>query len=197
LAQLGLALAGLLAVLSIVGIFPFGGVRQTLLLSPFLLAFTGLGAYALRGRRATRFLGTLAAAAYLAAWAYNLPRFYQERVSAYTAEDIAQVWRQNGELKIFTRAADRELQYMMRHHPEIEIRDLEPFPKPPYLLLAPHWPPLENKTFYFGFVEHLAQEGSKATLIMATPPVHLDSLQYRTSLYYPPNCAWVYKITPQ
>ena len=197
LAQLGLALTGLLAVLSIVGIFPFGGVRQTLLLSPFLLAFTGLGAYALCERRATRILGTVAAAAYLAAWAYNLPRFYQERVSAYNAEDIAQVWRQNGELKIFTRAADRELQYIMRNHPEIEIRDLEPFPKPPYLLLAPHWPPLENKTFYFGFLEHLRQEGSKATLVMATPPVHLDSLQYRTSLYYPPNCAWVYKITPQ
>lgn len=195
LAQLGLALTGTLAVLSIVGVFPFGGVRQTLLLSPFLLAFTGLGAYALRRGRTTRIVGVVAAAAYLAAWAVNLPRFYRERVCSYNAEEIAQVWRQNGELKVFARAADRELKYLMRQHREIEIRDLQPFPKPPYLLVAPHWPPLENKTFYFGYAEHLNREGFKATLVMANPPVHLDSFQYRTSLYYPPNCVWVYKIT--
>jgi hypothetical protein len=197
LAQLGLALIGTLAILSVVGIFPFGGVRQTLLLGPFLLTFAGLGAYALRRHRVTRILAIVAATAYLGAWAFNLPRFYNERVSAYDDEDLAQVWRQNGELKVFTRAADRELKYMMRHHPEIEISDLEPFPKPPYLLMATHWEPLENKTFYYGFVDHLKQEGAEATLVMKSPLVHLDSLQYRTSIYYPPNCVWVYKVTAQ
>lgn len=195
LALVGLAVTGTLAALSTVGVFPFGGVRQTLMLSPFLFAFTGLGGSFLSRRRATRVIGGLAAIAYLTAWAINLPRFYDERVSVFNADDIVQAWRQNGELPVYTRGSEWELQYVMRNHPEIEIHTLAPFPRAPYLLVATHWPPLENQTFYFGYAQSLKRDGFQATLVMAKPAYHLDSLTYRASLYYPPNSFWVYKIT--
>lgn len=195
LAQLGLAVTGTLAVLSMAGIFPFGGVRQTLLLSPMLFAFTALAGTLLRRHRVTLVLGSLVAVAYLAAWAINLPRFYQERVAVFTADDIVRAWHQNGELPVYTRGSEWELQYVMRNHPEIEVRTLAPFPKAPYLLVATHWPPLENQTFYFGYSQSLARDGYHADLVMTKPAFHLDSLTYRASLYYPPNSFWVYKIT--
>jgi hypothetical protein len=196
-AQLGLAVTGVLAAFSTVGIFPFGGVRQTLLLSPFLYAFTGLGAWTLRTNRAARLVGILAAIVYVAAWAFNLPHFYDERVSVYDAGDIVQAWEQNGQLPVYTRGSEWELQYIMRNHPEIEIHTLAPFPQAPYLLVATHWPPLENQTFYFGYSQSLKKEKYRADLVAAKPSLHMDSLRYRTSLYYPPNSFWVYKISAQ
>jgi hypothetical protein len=195
LAQLGLAVTGSLAVLSTRALFPFGGVRQTLLLSPFLFAFAGLGGYLLSRHKATRILGGVAGVVYLAAWAFNLPRFYEERVSVYNADDIVRAWRQNGELPVYTRGSEWELEYVMRNHPEIEVRTLAPFPKPPYLLVATHWPPLENQTIYYGYAQSLKKDGLGATLVAAKPAFHLDSLVARTSLYFPPNSFWVYKIT--
>jgi hypothetical protein len=197
LAQLGLAVIVMLALLSTVGIFPFGGVRQTLLLSPFLFAFTGLAAWFLCRQPAARVIVGLAGTAYLAAWAFNLPRFYEERVAVFGADDIVRAWHQNGELPVYTRGSEWELQYVMRNHPEIEVRTLAPFPKAPYLLVATHWPPLENQTFYFGYSQSLAKDGYHAALVMSKPAFHLDSLTYRASLYYPPNSFWVYKITGQ
>jgi hypothetical protein len=171
LAQLGLVVTGTLAILSTIGIFPYGGVRQTLMLSPILFAFTALGAWwMLRGHRATRVIGGIVAVLYLGAWAINLPSFYDERVSVYDADDIVQAWRQNGELPVYTRGSEWELQYVMRNHPEIEIHTLAPFPKAPYLLVATHWPPLENQTFYFGYLQSLQKDGLRALV----PPRQLD-----------------------
>jgi hypothetical protein len=185
------------AALSFAGMFPFGGVRQTLILSPFLLAFTALGFYSLFARPATLALAAVLAAGYLAAWAYNLPRFYAERVSAYNAEDILQAWRAAGQPSIiYSRGSERELQYTMRGHPEIHIRSLDRYETPPYLLASAHWAPLETNSMFMGYAEDLRQAGYRATLVMEKPPVYLPNLEkYRTCLYYPPNGLWIYKVT--
>ncbi|HEY6346035.1 MAG TPA: hypothetical protein VIY49_31490 [Bryobacteraceae bacterium] len=185
------------AALSFAGMFPFGGVRQTLILSPFLLAFTALGFYSLFARPATLALAATLAAAYLAAWAYNVPRFYADRVSAYNAEDILQVWRAEGRPSaIYSRGSERELGYMLRRHPEIHIHSLDKDQKPPYLLVSAHWPPLETNSMFAGYAEYLRQAGYRATLVMEKPPVYFQNLEeYRTSLYYPANDLWIYKVT--
>jgi hypothetical protein len=185
------------AALSFAGMFPFGGVRQTLILSPFLLAFTALGFYSLFARPATLVLAATLAAAYLAAWAYNLPRFYADRVSAYNAEDILQVWRAEGRpSNIYSRGSERELGYMLRRYPEIHIHSLDKDQKPPYILVSAHWPPLETNSMFAGYAEYLRQAGYRATLVMEKPPVYFENLEeYRTCLYYPPNGLWIYKVT--
>jgi hypothetical protein len=185
------------AALSFAGMFPFGGVRQTLILSPFLLAFTALGFYSLFARPATLALAAVLAAAYLAAWAYNLPRFYADRVSAYDAQDIVQVWRAEGQPStIYSRGSERELEYMLRRHPEIQVHSLGKEQKPPYLLAVAHWDPLETSSMFAGYAEYLRQEGYRATLVMEKPPVLFQNLEnYRTCLYYPPNGLWIYKVT--
>jgi hypothetical protein len=185
------------AALSFAGMFPFGGVRQTLILSPFLLTFTALGFYSLFARPATLALAAVLATAYLAAWAYNLPRFYADRVSAYSAEDILQVWRAEGRpSNIYSRGSERELEYMLRQHPEIHIHSLDKDQKPPYLMIATHWAPLESNSMFAGYAEYLRQAGYQATLVMEKSPVYFHNLEeYRTCLYYPPNGLWIYKVT--
>jgi hypothetical protein len=200
LAGLGMVAAGMPAVLSLARVFPFGGVRQTLFLSPFFFVFTALGFYALRVHWLTRTLGSLLAALYLALWAFNLPRFYEERAAVYNAPELVQVWRENDGLPYYTRGCDRELRYLLRDHPQIPIKVLDFYsrgqlPKPPYLVISTHWPPLESKTMFAGFKEYLEAMDDKATLIMAKPPKHLESLEYSGSLYFPPNGLWIYKVT--
>lgn len=193
-AKLALAITAALALLSMKGLYPFGGVRQTLFLSPFLFAFTGLGALLLLQSRMMRIGATAAAVAYLALWAVNLPRFYQERVADYSADDIVQAWRQNGRIPVYTRGSERELYWVMRNHPEVEIHSLAPKTPAPYLLVATHWPPLQDP-MYFGYPRMLDDLGYKATMVLTKPAFHLDSLRARTSLYFPPNSFWVYKVT--
>jgi hypothetical protein len=185
------------AALSFADLFPFGGVRQTLFLSPFVLAFTALGFYSLLARPATLAAAVSIAAAYLAAWAYNLPRFYADRVSVYNAEDILQVWRAEGRPStIYSRGSERELAYTLRRHPEIQVQSLDMDQKPPYLLVATHWAPLETDSMFAGYAEHLRQAGYRATLVMEKPPVYVENLEnYRTCLYFPPNALWIYKVT--
>src|ERR1019366_6528686 len=113
LAWLGIAAVALPAVLSLSRIkgFPFGGLRQTLFLSPFFLVFAVLGLYSMRAYRATRFLAGMAAVAYLALWAFNLPHIYNDRLAAYSTADIVGAWEQNGKLPIYAWNCDREIRY--------------------------------------------------------------------------------------
>jgi len=195
MALLGWFALAMPALLSFRRAFPFGGVRQTLFLSPFLIVFTALGFYSLRRRRVTRFLGISLAVAYLVLWAANLPRFYNQRDPAYTTEDIVRAWQDNGKLPIYARECERELQYKLREHPEIPVESLPPFSTTSYLLVSTHWPPLDNNKMFLGFADNLRKSGYRATLVTQKAPTNLDSLKYSTSLYFPPNGLWIYKVT--
>jgi hypothetical protein len=195
LAFLGLVALAMPALLSLRRAFPFGGVRQTLFLSPFFFVFTALGFYAFRSRRATRLLGMSIALLYVVFWALNLPRFYSDREPAYSAEDIVRAWQTNGKLPVYARGCEREVQYGLRGHPEIRIESLPLFSKPPYLLISTHWPPLEQNHMFAGFADYLQKSGYQATLVTQEAPKNLDSLQYSTCLYFPPNGLWIYKVT--
>jgi len=183
------------ALLSLRRAFPFGGVRQTLFLSPLFFVFTALGFYALRSRRATRLLGMSIAILYVVFWALNLPRFYSDREPAYSAEEIVRAWQENGKLPVYARGCEREVQYGLRGHPEIRIESLPLFSRPPYLLISTHWPPLEQNHMFSGFAEYLQKSGYRATPVTQEAPKNLDSLQHSTCLYFPPNGLWIYKVS--
>ena len=192
LALLGLAMLATTAVLSLVKVFPFGGVRQSLFFNPFFLIFTALGFYSFRFYPATRIVGTVAATAYLALWAVNLPRFYQERQTAYTADDLVSAWTQTGKLPVYARECEREIRYELRAHPEIQVNTLPKISTPPYLLITTHhW--IGDNTWFSGFPEYLESAGYKATIVKQAPGLHLDSRSQ--SLYFPANGLWIYKIT--
>jgi hypothetical protein len=195
-ALLGLAAVAAPALLSMVKIFPFGGVRQSLYLSPFFLAFAALGFYALRAYRATLILGGIVACGYLVLWAVNLPAFYEQRQPSYTADELVSVWKQNGSLPVYARECERELRYELRGHPEISIASLPVDSKPPYMIVATHnW--IGDNRWYKGFPEYLQKAGYEADLVKEGPAWHLDSRWHSQSLYFPPNGFWVYKVTAQ
>jgi hypothetical protein len=184
--------------LSIFGVFPFGGIRQTLFLSPFLFAFVGLGFYAaLSSSLPLRVSAGLVATAWLIMWGINLPRFYSDRLAPYASRELVEAWTENDKLPYYTNGADREIQYLLLAHPEIRVEHLPRESKPPYLLVSTHWPPLENNHMFFGYADYLRQHGYKATLVLEKPPKHLDSLEYSTCLYFPPNGLWIYRVTAQ
>jgi hypothetical protein len=183
--------------LSLVRVFPFGGVRQTLFLSPFVLAFTALGFWALASRPALRILGAAAAVAYLGLWAINLPRFYRERVTPYSAQDLVTAWRQNGEIQVYMRGGnEREIEYTLRQHPEIPLRSLPLLSKAPYLLITTHYQ-IDDPIWFAGYRDYLAKSHYQAALLAERPPAHPESEQYSTCLYFPPNGLWIYKVTSQ
>lgn len=197
LAFLAMLAVALPAGLSLARMFPFGGVRQTLFLSPFLLAFTALGFYALWVRPAARVVACLAAAFYLGLWGTNLPRFYRERVAPYSAQDLVDLWRQNDGIQVYVRGGnEREIEYTLRQHPEIPLDSLPRFSKPPYLLITTHYR-IDNPIWYAGYLDYLRQSHYQASLIAYRPPAHPESEEYRTCLYFPPNGLWVYKVTAQ
>jgi len=192
LAMLGLAMMATTAVLSLVKLFPFGGVRQSLFLNPFFVVFTALGFYSLRFHKITRFAGTLGATAYLLLWGINLPRFYQERLPLYTAEDLVSSWTENGKLPVYARECEREIRYELLAHPEIRVYSLPKVSTPPYLLITTHhW--IGDNTWFSGFPEYLERSGYKATIVKQAQGLHLDSRSQ--SLYFPANGLWIYKVT--
>lgn len=198
LALLGGVATAVPAILSVGGVFPFGGVRQTLFLSPFLLAFTAMGFYSLRAHSLTRVLGAVAAIFLVGMWAYNLPRFYEERLAVYNSRDIVDTWRQSGELPYYAQFCEREIRYAARENREIPI---EPFilnnlPKAPYLLVSTRWP-LGDNVWFPGVLANLRKTGYTAALIVERPPKHPESWTYSTSLYFPPSGLWIYKVTSQ
>jgi hypothetical protein len=193
-AWLGLAVVTVPAILSFARVYPFGGVRQSLFLSPFFLACTALGFYSLRVYKTTLVLGVAAACAYLTLWAVNLPRFYNEREPVYAAEEIVDTWKENGSLPVYARECERELRYELRQHPEIHVDSLPQVVKAPYLVVATHnW--IGDNSWYSGYPELLRREGYKATILKQAQARHLDSPPQ--SLYFPPNGLWIYKVTAQ
>jgi hypothetical protein len=195
-AWLGLAAAAAPAMLSLVKMFPFGGVRQSLYLSPFLLTFAVFGFYALRARLVTRVLGAGLALAYLGVWAADLPAFYHERLAMYSPEELFNTWQQNGRLPVYARECERELRYELRQHPEVEISTLPSDLKPPYLIVGTHnW--IGDNRWYGTFPDYLKKYGYHASLIKVAPYWNLESRWHSQSLYFPPNGFWVYKVTAE
>ena len=193
-ALLGTVAMAVPAMLSLVRIYPFGGVRQTLFLNPFLLSFAALGFYSLRGRWVTRLLGIALAAGYLVGWGANLPAFYRERHAAYSQQELVDTLKENGSLPIYAWGSERELRYELRGHPEIQIQTLPQESTPPYLLICTHnW--VGDDYWFRGYAEFLRRTGFKARLVKENPSWNRDSLGHSGSLYFPPNGLWIYKVT--
>jgi hypothetical protein len=192
-ARLGAAIMVVIAFLSFFKLFPFGGVRQTLFFSPFLLAFTALGMYALRVNALTRSLAGVLVVAYLSLWAVNLPRFYAERTAQYNEAAILSDWMQSGQVDVYPWYCQQALEYVLRDHPEVHF--LNTPPKAPFLLVSTRRP-LQNDAWWGPVNEYLRTSGYKATLIDQREPAHPESLKYSGSLYFPPSGLWVYRVTP-
>jgi hypothetical protein len=193
-AFMGAVAMALPAVLSLIKVYPFGGVRQTMFLNPFLLAFAGFGFYSLRTRWVTRALGVALAGSYLVIWGANLPAFYQQRQAAYTPRELVDSWNSNGNLPVYAWGSERELRYELRDHPEIQIQSLPQESTPPYLLICTHnW--VGDDYWFRGYAEFLRRTGFQATLVKQNPAWNRDSLWHSGSLYFPPNGLWIYKVT--
>jgi hypothetical protein len=194
LAFMAMTGVAVMAGLSLVRIFPFGGVRQSLFMAPFLLAFAALGFYGLRGRTITRVMGAGIAFAYLILWALNLPAFYDHRQAVYAPEELVAAWEQSGKLPVYTRGSERELHYELRDHPEIQISTLTNEVRPPYLLITTHnW--IQDHRWFGGFPEFLQQSGYTASVVKQGPAWNLATAWHSQSLYFPPNGLWIYKVT--
>lgn len=184
------------ALLSIARIYTFGGDRRSLFLSPFLFAFAGLGLYrALR----IKWLGPVVAltgAAYLFFWAAGLPAFYRERRTAVDGQQLAQLWRENGQPPIQVAGGGANaVRYALRQYPEIKVLDMPyTLPDVPYLYVSLHWP-IEADQWDVKQGAKLKEKGYTATLLAKGPVKYLESWDYPTSLYFPPNGFWVYKVT--
>lgn len=187
------------ALLSLSEKYPFGGVRQTLFMSPFIFAFTGIGLWTLIRLGVTKAITVVILGIYLILWSINLPHFYRERILPYTAQDILNAWEQNGKHTFYADGGcGGNIRYMMRSYPDVKIQDFGfkngmP-PEPPFFLISAHWS-IENSLWIPGLKDDLEKSGYQIELIIvreATYPVHPD---YRQSLYFPANGLWLYKIT--
>lgn len=195
-ALLGLAAVLIPAGLSTLRAFPFGGVRQTLFLSPLLFAFTAIGFYALGANRLARLAGGAIALGYLTLWAINLPRFYEDRVMTYRAEDIVKLWKESGSLPSFAWKATGPLRYVLRNYPDMNVQrpnaEGSQF-QAPFFLISPNHALGRDA----GFVQSLRQDGLVPVRLAETPTKHSESERYPTCLYFPPNGFAVYKIVRQ
>jgi hypothetical protein len=200
LAWMGITLIALLAVLStsIFRYFPFGGLRQTIFLSPLFLSFTALGFWSLRGNSIARAAGILIGVSYLAMWGINLPRFYQERAATYSTADIVDTWKTNGKLPLYCWTCYDEIRYAVKGYPDIPVTAIENgrLPQAPYFLVLTLGPlePRYSYFSYFGVVPPLlAEAGQKATNVMERPAAHQDGWKCRC-LYFPPDGLWMYRV---
>ncbi|MBV8844909.1 MAG: hypothetical protein JO307_19050 [Bryobacterales bacterium] len=192
LSRLAAAVIAVVAALSFFKLFPFGGVRQTLFLSPFLLVFTALGIYALRANVATRVAAGALTVGYLSLWTINLPKFYADRMIPYNEAELLTDWTQNGRVDVYPWYCQQTLEYVLRGHPEVPIVDSPP--KAPFLLVSTRRR-LDNDGWWNPVNKYLRKSGYKATLIDEKLPAHPESLKYSGSLYFPPSGLWVYRVT--
>jgi hypothetical protein len=201
IARLALGAVAICALLSTskIRMFPFGGVRQTMFLSPLLFLFTALGFYAFRPKRISRAAGGLAAALYFAAWAYNLPLFYGDRLAVFDTADLVQVWRDNGRLPFHPWIDESETRYLLKDHPEIPIQQWSYAGLPPrtssYLLLT-RWAPVDYAPLFPDILKHYRENGQSVDLLLARLPKHPDDQSCHQCIYAPPNGLWIYKIAP-
>ena len=194
-AGLGAVSIAVIGMLSLVQSFPFGGVRQSLFLTPFTLGFTGFGFYSFATRRWLRVAGTGIAAVYLVAWAAYLPALYRDRAVPFTAAELVQVWEREGKLPFYAQGGcELALQYMLRSHPEIPVLPFKMHPPTPYLMISMHWP-AERTNWYGDFAARLKRDGYQSQELLTRPAKYLDSWEHPICLYFPPNGLWIYKIT--
>ena len=194
LALLGAVTLATPAALSFINVFPFGGIRQTLFLSPLFIAFTALGFYALLANRTTQAAAGLVAVSYLTLWAFNLPRFYEDRRMLYSSEDLVHLWRENDRGIYYCQICGPELEYMLRSDAEIAVKQLPANAKPPYLLVSTRWPVGDNPYFH-DFVNSLNKTGYHATPLLIKAARHPESWEHSGTLYFPPHGLFVYRVT--
>ena len=206
LSIMGLISLLITALLSLLMKYPFGGVRQTLYMSPFIFTFTALGLKTLTRLRQGKVIATVLVSIYLVLWGVNLHHFYRERIVPYTAQDLVSAWEQNGKPTFYEDGScGISTRYMLRSYPNIKIENLYSYikmenlpsalPESPFFLISTHWT-IENPLFWIpDLKENLKKTGYHTKLIIvreATYPVHPDYVQ---SLYFPANGLWLYKIT--
>ena len=191
---LGAVALAIPAALSFVNVFPFGGIRQALFLSPFFLAFTALGFYAMLANRTTQVAASLVAVSYLGIWIFNLPRFYDDRHMLYSSEDVIHIWQQNKREAYYCQFCVAELQYMVRGDAGIEVKQLPQNAKPPYLLVSTRWPIGDNPYFH-DFIASLQDSGYHATPLIERNPKHPEIWDHSGTLYFPPHGLYVYQVT--
>jgi hypothetical protein len=188
----------LTAVLALLKKYPFGGVRQTIFMTPFLLSFTAIGFYTVVRSPKLKPIGVVVAVAYIILWMINLPHFYRERVQPFDSKELMTTWEQSGKLKVYTLGGSNEsIRYRLRGQPRIEIKDL-PWPRLPneesFLLVSTHWS-IEDELWRPKLKGEIESSGFVGTLLMNRLPKYPLKRDYIQSLYYPPNGLWVYKIS--
>jgi hypothetical protein len=176
-------------------IFPFGGVRQTLFLSPFLFVFAGLGFQTLWRYRVTRIAGGAVAALYFLLWALNLPLFYRDRLAAYDTSDLVALWQQHGELPFNAAFCAEEIRYALRNHREISVRPLsnDQMDSAPYFLVLKIGP-ANDQTSSPTFAEIYRRKGLTLTLLVARPARHPEAAACHQCIYSPPSGLWIYRV---
>ena len=198
LALVAAGTAVLPALLSLRNAFPYGGVRQTMFLAPFIAAFTGLGFHLFRFTRWTRAAGAVLAIGYLGLCAANLPAFYRFRTVPFASRELVEMWDRNGRLPWYvTGGSEEAILYATRAHPEMQVKPYTyVMPPAPFLLVSLEWD-IEHEMWDKQFIAKLAKAGYRATLLKAKPGAGLASWEYPTCLYFPPNGLWVYRVTPK
>ena len=188
----------LTAVLSLLKKYPFGGVRQTLFMTPFLFSFTAMGFYTLVRPSKLKPIGIVLAVAYIILWVVNLPNFYQERILPFESKELLATWEQCGKLKVYTLDNCKDsIKYRLHKHSKVEVQNL-PLPSlpndPPFLIVSTHWT-IEDDLWRPQLKEEIKRSGYITTLIMKRVPKYPVQRDFMQSLYWPPNGLWVYKIT--
>ncbi|MEJ2704471.1 MAG: hypothetical protein P8Z79_18710 [Sedimentisphaerales bacterium] len=191
----------LTALLSLLERYPFGGVRQTLFMSPFIYTFTAMGFWTLMRSRFGKAVAGVTAMGYLILWGINLPHFYKERVSPYTTQDLVSVWEEHGKCGFYGDGGCGDtIRYVLRDYPDIQVQNLDYerniFPEPPFFLISPHWP-MEDSLWLPHLKARFEELGYHAKLIMLRDAAYHAHPEYRQCLYSPPNGLWLYKITKE
>jgi hypothetical protein len=185
--------------LSLLMKYPFGGVRQTLFMSPFIYSFTALGFWFLIRSGLGKLVTSVLVITYLILWSINLPHFYKERIFPYTSQELVNAWQKNDKIEFYADGGSRDtIRYLLREYPDIKIEhidfDNDILPEAPFFFISPHWP-IGASLWLPNLTETIEKSGYQVEEIIvrkAAYPVHPD---YRQSLYYPANGLWLYKIT--
>jgi len=191
----------LTALLSLLEKYPFGGVRQTLFMSPFIYTFTALGFCALIRWRLGKAITGVLVISYLVLWAINLPHFYKERVFPYTAQDLVNAWEVHGKLGFYGDGGCGDtIRYILRDYPDIEAQNLDYehdiLPEPPFFLISPHWS-IKGSLWWPTLEEDFEKLGYHTEPIIVREAAYPGQPEYRQCLYYPANGLWLYEITKE
>ena len=109
---------------SLFAMYPFGGVKQLLPLSPAIFALFGIGVSAVFER--TRVTAVIGMAIWLGIWVYQAPGFYAKRLPPYDTASLLQYMHEHDVTRLVTvnpygNPDDRVFRYHLRQTPEIEV----------------------------------------------------------------------------